>query len=307
MGLDTGSLHRRLAEFSAGNALGRSRNASAALVITRYIKTEGLPLSPEKLRKGPGGQVLGLDQTSGRAILKRLGLAAARDYVALLNDLALDGPVDLGAAQDFWIERVRQVFADKPLQIDFGQSLGLRTVVASVMNEAERRQKSIPGAHYASAVLQHLLGALVDCTLGCGRVEHNRCSITDASNVRVGHFLVGDAILHTATFVHESLIGICRENLIGGRRPVIVTIRRYLEAAEWIVAEAGLGDRVDVFDIEQFVALGLYHSGSFSADGRRLALKNFVTRYNEIVAEFEPDSSMKIKLRRRRKPPTDAA
>ena len=40
----------------------------------------------------------------------------------------------------------------------------------------------------------------------------------------------------------------------------------------------GLGDRIDIFEIEQFVALNLYELGKFAAAGRQTAVKDVVTR-----------------------------
>ncbi len=56
---------------------------------------------------------------------------------------------------------------------------------------------------------------------------------------------------------------------------------------------AGLADRIDVFEVEQFIALNLYQLGKFGADGRRLAVSDFVTRYNEIIDDVETDPSLK--------------
>jgi hypothetical protein len=58
-----------------------------------------------------------------------------------------------------------------------------------------------------------------------------------------------------------------------------------------------LGDRIDIFEIEQFIALNLYELGSFMMEGRRMALMDFVTRYNEIIEEVETDPSLKIELK----------
>ena len=40
----------------------------------------------------------------------------------------------------------------------------------------------------------------------------------------------------------------------------------------------GLGDRIDIFEIEQFVALNLYELGRFGADGRKLAVTEMLRR-----------------------------
>ncbi|WP_032640250.1 DUF4928 family protein, partial [Pseudomonas syringae group genomosp. 3] len=58
-----------------------------------------------------------------------------------------------------------------------------------------------------------------------------------------------------------------------------------------------LGDRIDVFEVEQFIALNLYELGKFAAEGRRLAVGDVVIRYNEIIEEVETDPSLKIEFR----------
>ena len=59
----------------------------------------------------------------------------------------------------------------------------------------------------------------------------------------------------------------------------------------------GLGERLDVFEVEQFVALNLYELGGFAAEGRRVALGALVDRYNTIIEEVETDPSLKIEVR----------
>ena len=68
--------------------------------------------------------------------------------------------------------------------------------------------------------------------------------------------------------------------------------------AEELARNVGLDARIDIFDIEQFVALNLYELGKFAAAGRHTAITNVVDRYNEIINEFETDPSLKIKLGR---------
>jgi len=55
-----------------------------------------------------------------------------------------------------------------------------------------------------------------------------------------------------------------------------------------------LEKRVDIFEIEQFFALNIYEFSKFSESGRRVAVNDIVTRYNEIVEEFETDPSLMI-------------
>lgn len=150
---------------------------------------------------------------------------------------------------------------------------------------------------YAGAVLQHLVGAKLDCALGVGNFEHNSFSTSDAQSGRAGDFFIGDVALHVTTAPGEAVIGRCRDNIDDGHRPIIVTTSRGLSAAEVLAENAGLGDRIDVFEVEQFVALNLYELGKFAAAGRRTAVGDVVTRYNEIIENFETDPSLKIEFK----------
>jgi hypothetical protein len=153
-------------------------------------------------------------------------------------------------------------------------------------------------ANVSARVLRCLVGATLDCALGKGHFQHNSFSTADAPNERSGDFFLGDVAIHVTTAPGEAVVERCRENLNNGHRPILVTVQRGLSVAEGLAANVGLSDRIDVFEIEQFVALNLYELGKFAADGRKVAITDLVSRYNEIVDEFETDPSLKIDLRR---------
>ena len=303
-----------LEKFAVERAFRGQGPLSVALVITQHAKTMGLPLDPEKLVTEGGGQVLGLGKGAVQAVLKRHGidrvlaaeggrtsrgsLGNMREYVAFLNELSTKGNVYLEAVEAFWVERVQEFFSGKPFKIKLDSSRSLRTVVRDVIGQAEERQKNSPGISYAGAVLQHLVGAKLDCALGKGRLEHNSFSTADSPSGRAGDFFLGDVAIHVTTSPGEALIGRCRDNLNDGFRPILVTLQRGLSVAEGLANNFGLADRIDIFEIEQFVALNLYELAKFAADGRKTAVADLVNRYNEIVDQVETDPSLKIELRR---------
>jgi hypothetical protein len=309
-----GAHQRELAAFAARNSFRGKGPLSVALVVTQHARKMGLPLDPEKLLTEGGGQVLGLGKGAVQAILKRHGITRVlaseggrtsrgslnnmRDYVAFLNGLNAKGEVDLDAVESFWVERAHEFFAGKPFKIKLDVSRSLRTVVRDVIAQAVERQKTTPGMYYAGALLQHLVGAKLDCALRKGEVAHNSFSTADTPSARVGDFLVGDVAIHVTTAPGEAVIEKCRENMNDGYRPMLVTLQRGLTVAEGLAGNVGLGDRIDIFEIEQFVALNLYEWGEFGADGCKMAITDLVERYNEIVEEFETDPSLKIELRR---------
>lgn len=284
-----------------------------ALVVTQHAKSMGLPLDAGALVTERGGQVLGLGKSAVQSVLNRHhitrvlaseggrtsrgSLGNMREYVAFLNDLARAGDIDFKAVEGFWIERVNEFFAAKPFKIRLDASKSLRAVVRDVLAQAEERQRTTPGMYYAGAVLQHLVGAKLDCALGQGEFTHNSFSTADAPSGRAGDFLIGDVAIHVTTSPSEAVIAKCGDNLNDGLRPMLVTLQRGLPVAEGLADNAGISDRIDVFEIEQFIALNLYELGKFAASGRKTAVSDVVTRYNEVVDEFETDPSLKIEVK----------
>ena len=302
-----------LERFAAARVFRGQGPLSVALVVTQHAREMGLPLDPERLVTQGGGQVLGLGKGAVQAVLKRHGISRVlakeggrtsrgslgnmREYVGFLNRLSKGHPVDLEAVENFWVGRVQQFFSGQPFKIRLDASRSLRTVVREVIAQAEQRQRDTPGMYYAGAVLQHLVGAKLDCALGRGHLKHNSFSTADAPSGRAGDFFLGDVAIHVTTSPGEAVIERCRENLNDGYRPILVTLQAGLGVAEGLANNVGLAERIDIFEIEQFVALNLYELAKFAAEGRKTAITDLVNRYNEIIDEVETDPSLKIKLR----------
>lgn len=307
-------LKEALNAFTAEHKFKGKGALSVALVVTQHARSMGLPLDPEALVTEGGGQVLGLGKGAVQAVLKRHGIERVlaseggrtsrgslnrmREYVVFLNELHNKGLLDLDAIEAHWIEGVHAFFAGKPFTIKLDASRSLRHVVRDILEQAIERQKDAPGMYYSGAVLQHLVGAKLDCALGQGKFEHNSFSTADAPGQRAGDFFVGDVAIHVTTSPGEAVIERCRENLNDGYKPLLVTMQRGMTVAEGLADNKGLADRIDIFEIEQFVALNLYELGEFAADGRRVAVTDVVNRYNEIVEDVETDPSLKIEIRK---------
>src|SRR5208283_3938547 len=194
------NLVKKLAQFVTDKRFRGKGPLCVALVITQHARNIGLPLDPEKLITEGGGQVLHLGKGSVQAVLARHGIDRVlaseggrtsrgslnnmRAYVALLNELYNQDAVDLDAIEKFWIDRVHEFFAAKPFKIRLDASRSLRTIVGDVLQQAEDRQKTTPGVYYAGAVMQHLVGAKLDCVLDAGKIEHNSFSTADAPTSR---------------------------------------------------------------------------------------------------------------------------
>jgi hypothetical protein len=308
------TLQDELTRFTIEKRFNGKGPLSVALIVTEHARRRGLPLNPEELVTEGGGQVIGLGKDAVQKILLRHGiervlaaeggrtsrgsLGNMRQYATFLNSLHERGLADLNVIENFWIQHIHDFFAGKPFKIRLDASSSLRHVVHDVIEQAEERQKAARGTHYAGAVLQHLVGAKLECALGPNEVERNSFSTADIQSGRPGDFLIEDVAIHVTTSPGEAVIERCRDNLNEGLRPVIVTTQRGLTVAEALAENKGLAERIDVFEVEQFVALNLYELGRFAPAGRRMAVSDLVGRYNEIIDEAETDPSLRIEFRR---------
>ena len=312
-----------LRTFAAKHRFDNKGRLCVALVVTQHARKFGLPLSPESLLTTGGGQVQGLGRGTVQKILKRHGIhrvlaaeggrtsrgsiKSMRAYVSFLNAQAERGDPDLDLVESFWISRVQQFFEGKPFTLTLDPSHGLRTAMGDVLRQATLRQERVgSGTMYAGAVMQHLVGAKLEVALGMGaiqhsrfalRIEHHSFSTADAPGGRQGDFVAGDVAIHVNTAPSEAEIERCRENLSEGLSVMLITTKKEMAAAEAMAEARALADRLDILEIEQFLALNLYEWGAFDSHGRKDAVHRLVDAYNAIIEEVETDPSLKIEFR----------
>ena len=106
-------------------------------------------------------------------------------------------------------------------------------------------------------MLQHLVGAKLECALGEGAVLHHSHSTADEPGGRAGDFLIGDVAIHVTTAPGEAVIERCRENLNAGHQPLLVTERNKVPVAEGLAGQKDLGERIDIFEVETDPSLSI--------------------------------------------------
>lgn len=131
-----------------------------------------------------------------------------RHYVALRNELGGQSDLGLDTVEAFWIEQVHRFFRGKPFKIRLDASHRLGYFIQDVLRQAADRERQETGLRYSGAVLQHLVGAKLECALGKGRVthtpffgviQHRSFSTADAPASRSGDFSVEDVAIHVTT------------------------------------------------------------------------------------------------------------
>ena len=278
-----------------------------ALVITNKAKG-GLPLDAGKLMTLAKGQVEGLGKAAVQTILARHGISRVLaeeggrtsrgsvgnmiSYVEFLN--SLPKKTDLDLVENYWVGRVREFFAGKPFKFRLDLSLSIRAAVRHLLAQARERQQSLVGSRYEGPMLQHLVGAKLDLVLGTGKVMHHSASEADQADRRAGDFVVGDVAIHVTTNPGEALMRKCAGNLDAGLHPLIVTLPAKTAVADSLAEDASISARIDVLDIEQFLAANLHERALFQSKNRGPKTEELISRYNSIIDAHETDPSLKI-------------
>lgn len=307
------SLEKRLTEFRDANSLRSKGQLAVMLHITRLAAENGLPIDPETLRTDREGQVKGLGKGRVQNILKAHGitrvlaeeggrtsrgsLGNASDYAIFLNALHKEKMDDLITIEEWWIARVQDYFSSKPFSLKFDPSKSLRSIVSDLLVQAMKRQKDNPGTTYAGTVLQHLVGAKLDLILPEGkRVAHHGANVADCPTARAGDFVLDDVVIHVTTAPSEALIRKCKANIEVGLRPVIVTIAEGRAGIESIAKGFEIEGRIDVIEIEQFIATNILEWSNFTGKRQMDEIVRMINCYNKIIEEKETDPSLKIQI-----------
>ncbi|MBQ6339724.1 MAG: DUF4928 family protein [Kiritimatiellae bacterium] len=301
-----------LKRFFDENHMGSKGALCVGLVVTREAIDRGLPIQFESLLtenrgqvrilgKAPVQKILGdygitrvLAEEGGRTNRGNMGLA--ENYLALLNTLKLCKD-ELAKVEAWWIDRVRDFFASKPLVMKFDHSKSIRSIVHELIEVAEKRQSQNRGGQIVGAVLQHLVGAKIALVLPPDEMpQMHGAYVADAISDRGGDFSCGDAVIHVTSAPGEALIRKCAGNIDDGYHPIIITTSKRVSVAEALAESEGIANRIEVWDIEQFLSMNLNERGLFCQSGRKDMASRLVEAYNKIIDECETDPSLKIEM-----------
>ena len=301
----------QLQEYFKQNKMNTKGNLCLGLVVTRHARNMGLPLEPTELLTEGEGQVLGLGKSAVQNILKdysitrtlaeeggrtnRGSIGNMKSYVGFLNDNHNEEEFNVEHIESWWVERVQDFFAGKPFTLKNDTSKSLQATFRDLITQAEKRKSQSTGANYLGTMLQHLVGAKLNLLLNAF-IKHHGASVADSPSKRDGDFDIENVSIHVTTFPSEALIRKCQENIEKGLRPIIITLRKRLSMAENLAEKENLEDRIDVFDIEQFIGSNIYELGKFSPIGRQETIENLISQYNSIIDECETDPSLKIEI-----------
>ncbi len=110
------------------------------------------------------------------------------------------------------------------------------------------------------------------------------------------HYLVEDTAIHIVTTLEKSLIRTLEQNLTDGFSPLIITYGTTAAALREIAVNLAIIDRIDIFEMNQFLTIGILKLSNFDGTNRLPALEKLIKAYNQIIDMCETDPSLKISL-----------
>ena len=268
------ALHRLLESFASSHEFtGNKGPLCVALVVTRMAVRHGLPLEASALVTIGQGQVVGLGKGAVQSILKDYGITRVlaaeggrtsrgsmknmQDYVAFLNGLPERAQIDLKAVEQWWVAKVVEYFERSPLRLRLDVGTSLKACLSGLFEEARRRQSVQKGSTLLGGMMQHLVGAKPDTLYPGSELRHNSFSTADDPTGRAGDFEIGDSVIHVTTAPTRQLLGKCSANLERGLRPLVISSQAGAALAESLAEEMGIGRRVEVLEITQFLVANM--------------------------------------------------
>jgi hypothetical protein len=285
---------------------------SLLIQLTRMIKSKDFPLNHEEFLTENKGQVIGLGGGNLKKILTEHGITqilAAEGgrtsrgnmglmmkYIEFLNSWHTKEKMDLNAVEDFWALQVQEYFRNQPFTLMADPSKTIGASLDELFEQARKRQKQNPGTQYLGAILQHLVAAKLSLILPSGKFEIHGASVADSPTERSGDFVINNTIIHCTTAPGEPLIQKCKINIRSGCLPVIITIFDRVKTALDLAADADLNSRIEVWDIQQFLATNINEHSMFDNTARNTKLADIIEKYNAIIGEKETDPSLRIEF-----------
>jgi hypothetical protein len=281
--------------------------------LTRLASTKQFPLNPEDFLTENKGQIAGLGGSNLRKILREHGIAQTLaseggrtsrgnmglmvKYIEFLNAAHSKlGKVDFKMLETYWVGQVQVFFRSQPFVLTADTSKTVVACLEELFDQAKARQKQNPGTQYLGAMLQYLVAAKLLVVLPPGSFDIHGAFVADTATDRSGDFIIGKTVIHCTSAPGEPLMQKCAANLRAGCRPIIITIFGRVRTAFDLATDAGISQRVDIWDVQQFMSTNVNERSLFSGTDRNAKLVDIIEKYNEIVEAVETDPSLCIRF-----------
>lgn len=258
---------------------------SIVIPFTRMNKNLELPFGNSDVFMDDDLEKYGINEENFRRILADHGITIPSD----------DSDEDLDLESISSQDDVNNC-GNNPFILSAEQSKSVQSILNSLLNQAIKRDKQLQEKKYRDAMIKYLVAAQLQVIF-----PNQDCSVSstfaeEGSTTQSGNFVINNTSIHCTTWLDDFLMEKCKENIDAGIRPVIITLHDRVLFALQLIEDADLKDRVEVWDIQQFLSTSIIERSLFDESKRNTTIKEIIDRYNNIIDEVENDPSLKIEF-----------
>ncbi|WP_454162426.1 DUF4928 family protein [Gordonia iterans] len=271
---------------------------AVGLVIAEYM-ADGVPMqetsyrAPSQVKRLGGAHIRQIltDYGESRRLTKEGGrtsrgsIVLAGELAPIVSDAAIaagyasltdEGQAAVRAALQRWFfERVQVDHFDRQrIKPHISPNNPVRVSIAAVLTTAAAQ-----GGTTAGAVAQHMVGAKLVLRFPDEQIDNHSYTTADDQLGRPGDFFVGDTAIHVTTSPAEAVLEKCRENIDDGYRPMLVVPSGRVAGAQQIADTMGLGTKISIQSVEDFVGTNVEEAGFFRAADIRIRLRSLLEIY----------------------------
>lgn len=158
--------------------------------------------------------------------------------------------------------------------------------VRRILEEAKNKSGGV--------VEQHLVGAKLQKRHANIAVPNFPGHAADVQTGRSGDFVIDGIVYHVTAAPTPNVIQKCAENIQAGLQPILLVPKDLASKAEGFGEYAGIGERLIVIAIEDFVALNIIEMAVDHKMKFIEVLKEIIDIYNERLEEVETNMSLRI-------------
>jgi hypothetical protein len=211
---------------------------------------------------------------------------------AIANLTAEEREQVLDACEKWLIDKVRELFAKRKLEIQVDLSKSGPAIIAGILKIAEEREAG-------ESVAQHLVKAMLAHRfkdVPAVKIENFNTMAVDQHLDRDGDFRVGDTAFHVTMGPTSLHIDKCGENIKNGLRPILLVPTDEIERAKHLAEDKNLQDKISIVSIESFVGQNVEELGEFTKAKVLPQIAAILKEYNRRITEAESDQSLQIKI-----------
>jgi Domain of unknown function (DUF4928) len=176
-----------------------------------------------------------------------------------------------------------------PIKIRHKRQESIRFHIESLFLAVRGKKHAVTGEWQGLQLMRHLVAAVLSLK---GRLDHDAVVSMSAGSASC----IGNTVIHVTHCPEWPLMHECFAESDQGLRPLVISTRAGAAQAEALAQQVGMGRKVEVLDITQFLVANMLEWTGFNGSQRRHTFEELITRYNAIVEACETDPSLKIEV-----------